>query len=76
MQRYKNRVADPVLFTPWIRDEFFPDPGVKFFGEIFLNFRKHICFSIFLLKGLATETMRSKKKIGFTGIYHPSFYVQ
>jgi hypothetical protein len=19
-------VADPVLFTPWIRDEFFPDP--------------------------------------------------
>jgi hypothetical protein len=29
----RMRIMDPVLFYPWIRDEFFPDPGSK--GNVF-----------------------------------------
>jgi hypothetical protein len=36
------------LFTPWIQDEFFPDPGSgTFFQKICLHYLKNPCFVIF-----------------------------
>jgi hypothetical protein len=49
------------------------DPGSK--GYVFWrDFLKNPCSLIFLLKKLAPETIKSKKKVGF--IFHPYFYVQ
>jgi hypothetical protein len=71
------RIRDPVLFTPWIRDKFFPDPGsgpflVKFIYIIFriLVMLRYLyetglryLYETGLLSKLTPETISSKKKV-------------
>jgi hypothetical protein len=72
------RIRDPVPFYPLDRGSgsgmnFFRIP-VSFLVRFCKKYLKNPCSFIILLIRFASETIRSKKKVGF--IFHTSFYVQ